>query len=1205
MVYGPHCLVSSSATLTATPLGNAEVPDGFTTLYFLSRTNGLILDQVSTVPSFTVTTVDVWRIHTLVYDPATLDLSDVVFGTTHAYTLQNILVQGGGAVCASLDMSGGGAKTVECQDACTADAGTISALNPDLCLVDGAAQLEAAPDGNATVPDGYSVIHVLTTGQDLVILATSAEPSFPVAATGLFTIHTLVYDPATLDLSGVVPGETTGGNVAALLLQGGGSICGSLDVQGAQFQVADCAPVCDAFAGTITATDPEVCRVDGIAHLDAVPAGDAVVPDGYSVAYILARANGIIENVEPNSDFEWPLLGAYVIHTLVYDPFTLNPFTVQLGTTNIAEIDAELQQGGGSVCGSLDLAGAPITVIDCTPPCEAFAGTLTAVESEVCRVDGIAHLVSTPNGDAVVPAGYSVVYVLARANGIIENVEPNSDFEWPLLGDYVIHTLVFDPATLNPLTVSLGSTNISFLFDQLLQGGGTLCGSLDVVGAAFSVIDCAPPCEEYAGVGGDRILCFNDPATELFSLLTDAPDEGGSWFSPDGLAFSGTFNPATDAQGVYVYLVTDGPDCPGDTTQLVISLIECPGPCDANAGPDASVSICSSQAALSLATLLNGDLGGTWTNPAGLVFSGVIEPAIDAAGTYAYVVGASDECAGDTALVSVSLINAPDAGASAQVVVCDSGEPINCLAELGGNPSTNGSWTGPNGTPFSGTFDPDVDAPGVYTYLVSGTPPCADDLATLVIVVQNCCDAGSDAETTVCFTDAPFNLFDLLNGDPCPGGSWTDPVGEANNGFFLPSANLSGAYVYTVAGQNGTPTSSTVSISVIECPTDCEADAGTLTPDQPEVCLDNGFAMLMALANDDAVEPAGYITLYLLTQGDDAVISQLFNAPLFTVDATGTYTIHTFIYDLATFPFQTAIVLGQSTLNDVHALLIQGGGNICASLDLAGAQFFVSECFDPCAGVAGADATVQVCNDGSVTVLFPLLGGSPLAGGSWFDTATPGLPLFDGFYDSMIGQGGTFGYTVSGGPDCDADTAYIEVVEIDCIDPCVLSSPDAGIGGDILRCSADPVTELFDLLQGTPDVGGSWTGPDGNAFSGSFDPATDAQGIYVYMVFDLLECDPDTTQLNISVVDCPELHATLTTWPNPTTDFTRIELPAALRPGASILITDALGRTMRMPLEVNGRTLIVNASAAANGTYTLRAIDGQTSHMARFSVHGR
>ena len=813
-----QCLVNGSVTLIAVPGGNAVVPPGYQLGYVLTRTNGLSIEQVGPDPTFTVSTVDAWRIHSLVYDPNTLDFP-AILDLSHAYQLQDLLVQGGGGICASLNISGAFTKTTECEQNCGADAGTISALNPDQCLIDGTAQLEALPDGNAVVPPGYSVLHVLTTGPDLLLLAVGGEPSFSVEFEGPFTIHTLVYDPATLDLSGVVFGETSGFEIAALFQQDGGPICGSLDATGAQFQVADCNPVCDAFSGTLTAVASEVCRENGIAHLDAVPNGDAVVPDGYSIAYILARANGVIENVEPFTLFEWPLIGEYVIHTLVYDPFTLDPYTVQLGTTNIAEINAVLIQGGGSVCGSLDLTG-----------------------------------------------------------------------------------------------------------------------------AVFTVIDCAPPCDADAGVGGDRILCFIDPIIDLFTLLSDSPDGDGSWFGPDGGAFSGTFNPATDAPGVYVYSVTDGPDCPGDTAQLVISLIECPGPCDANAGSDASVAICSSQAALPLGTLLNGDAGGNWSNPEGLPYSGVFDTAIDAAGTYTYVVGASDDCAGDTAVITVSLVNAPDAGASSQFSLCDSDAPVFCLGLLGGSPDEGGTWTGSDGAPFNGTFDPAVDLPGVYTYIVSGTPPCADDQATLAIVVQNCCDAGESAEMTVCFTDPPFSMIDQLGGNPCPGGSWTDPASQLHANTFNAAIDASGEYTYTVPGPPGEPAFvATLTVSVIECPNTCEADAGTISNEQQVLCLENGSALLVATPNGDAVVPAAYETLFVLTSGQGLVIIDADAVQFFTVSAAGLYTIHTLVYDPNTLDI-SAIEFGTTTGSDVNALLIQGGGNICASLDVAGAQFLVNDC---------------------------------------------------------------------------------------------------------------------------------------------------------------------------------------------------------------------------------------------------------------------
>ncbi|MBL0342786.1 MAG: hypothetical protein IPP71_18985 [Bacteroidetes bacterium] len=79
----------------------------------------------------------------------------------------------------------------------------------------------------------------MTSGSGLVIEQVNATPTFTVTAGGNYTIHTLVYNPATLDLSIVVPGQTTGFDVNGLLVQGGGSICASLDVAGAPIAVED------------------------------------------------------------------------------------------------------------------------------------------------------------------------------------------------------------------------------------------------------------------------------------------------------------------------------------------------------------------------------------------------------------------------------------------------------------------------------------------------------------------------------------------------------------------------------------------------------------------------------------------------------------------------------------------------------------------------------------------------------------------------------------------------------------------------------------------------------------------------------------------------------------------------------------------------------------------------------------------------------
>ncbi|MCR9103046.1 MAG: hypothetical protein NXI25_24040, partial [bacterium] len=103
--------------------------------------------------------------------------------------------------------------------------------------------LSATPNGDIVVPTDYEVVYVLTSGAGLVIEQAGASPSFTVSTPGDYTIHTLVAEtsdntsPDFLDLSIINFGTTPASDVVALLEQGGGSICGSLDVTGAPITV--------------------------------------------------------------------------------------------------------------------------------------------------------------------------------------------------------------------------------------------------------------------------------------------------------------------------------------------------------------------------------------------------------------------------------------------------------------------------------------------------------------------------------------------------------------------------------------------------------------------------------------------------------------------------------------------------------------------------------------------------------------------------------------------------------------------------------------------------------------------------------------------------------------------------------------------------------------------------------------------------------
>ncbi len=374
----PVALVEGSATISATEGTAPFVPAGYSVLYVLTEGAGLVIVDAAATPSFTVTAAGDYTIHTLVYDPLTLDISTVEFGVTTGFDVNGLLIQGGGEICGALDVAGA-AIVVEEEETCDATAGTLVADASPVTLVEGSATISATEGTAPFVPAGYSVLYVLTEGAGLVIVDAAATPSFTVTAAGDYTIHTLVYDPLTLDISTVEFGVTTGFDVNGLLIQGGGEICGALDVAGALIVVEDEVVVtCDATAGTLTADASPVTLVGGSATISATEGTAPFVPEGYSVLYVLTEGAGlVIIDAATTPSFTVDAIGDYTIHTLVYDPLTLDVSTVEFGVTTGFDVNGLLIQGGGDICGALDVAGAPIVVDEVVGLIEGMNGSLS------------------------------------------------------------------------------------------------------------------------------------------------------------------------------------------------------------------------------------------------------------------------------------------------------------------------------------------------------------------------------------------------------------------------------------------------------------------------------------------------------------------------------------------------------------------------------------------------------------------------------------------------------------------------------------------------------------------------------------------------------------------------------------------------------------------------------------------------------------
>ncbi|QQS73892.1 MAG: gliding motility-associated C-terminal domain-containing protein [Flavobacteriales bacterium] len=563
------------------------------------------------------------------------------------------------------------------------------------------------------------------------------------------------------------------------------------------------------------------------------------------------------------------------------------------------------------------------------------------------------------------------------------------------------------------------------------------------VSSTVTVAVQAPP---DAGSDGSLTLCISSPASDLFTALGGSPDTGGTWSGPSAIA-GGSFDPATMNAGDYTYTVAGISPCPADNAVVTVTVVAAP-----DAGTPGSITLCASDVAIDLFGELGGtpDAGGAWAGPS-TVSGGQFDPATMSAGVYTYTINVPPPCVNVSSTVTVAVQAPPDAGSDGSLTLCISSPASDLFTALGGSPDTGGTWSGPSAI-TGGSFDPATMNAGDYTYTVAGISPCPADNAVVTVTVVAAPDAGTPGSITLCASDVAIDLFGELGGTPDAGGAWAGPS-TVSGGQFDPATMSAGVYTYTI---NVPPpcvnVSSTVTVAV-QAPPDAGSD-GVLT-----LCISSPASDLFA-ALGGSPDPGG------TWSGPSAVTGGQFDPA--TMNA-GDYT-----YTVA--------------------------GNSPCPADNAVATVTVSTEPDP-----GDDDILNLCAAGDPLDLFPVLGGADI-GGSW---TGPSGGSFNGTFIPGTSAAGNYTYTIPGAAPCPSVSAVLSVN--------VVSNADAGGDGSIALCSSADAISLFTRLQGTPDTGGDWLAPNGSPFSGTFNALSDATGMYTYVVIVPTPCVNDTAQVLVDV----------------------------------------------------------------------------------------
>lgn len=695
---------------------------------------------------------------------------------------------------------------------------------------------------------------------------------------------------------------------------------------------------------------------------------------------------------------------------------------------------------------------------------------------------------------------------------------------------------VFDGATTGGTLLATGTSITSLAGQTFTATDATGCltfrfqsdGSGTAAGWQARIVTTPWP-----GTAGSATVCSSGPTLDLFSLLGALPDPGGSWTAPGGASHSGTLNPAIDPGGTYTYTHAGAPPCPDASAAVTVTRVLAP-----SAGTNGTATFCATGASAALINFLGGtpDAGGTWSGPNG-PHSGTFNPAVDPAGTYTYTVMGAPPCANASATVIVTVNPPANAGTSGSTSVCSNGAPFALIGILGGSPQLTGAWTGPGGAPVSGTYTPGTSTPGVYTYTVPGLPPCPAAISTVTVLQTPAPNAGISRSITVCSDDAPFSMVGQLLGSPDAGGTWLGPLG-AHGDQFNPAVDPAGAYTYTVAGTGPCANASaTLTITVRQRPS--AGTNGSIT-----LCTTDGsFNLFSALGGTPNVggtwrDPSNAVHSGIFIPGTSATGAYTYTVtglpPCAPSSATVTVAVNT--APNAGTGAGTTVCSNDASFS-LFGLLggsPQAGGTWTGPLgahsgtfnpasDPAGAYTYTVLGLAPCANAsatvnvtvnpapqAGTDGSRTVCANAADFDLIDELGGSPWTTGTW---TAPGGGASTGIFTPGTSPAGVYTYTVTGLAPCAPAIATVTVG--------VVAPPNPGTNGSITVCSSDAPVNLFALLGGSPQPGGTWTAPGGAPHSGTYLPGTQAGGNYTYTVAGTTPCGPLSAVVQVNRVIAP------------------------------------------------------------------------------------
>ena len=188
-----------------------------------------------------------------------------------------------------------------------------------------------------------------------------------------------------------------------------------------------------------------------------------------------------------------------------------------------------------------------------------------------------------------------------------------------------------------------------------------------------------------------------------------------------------------------VYLAWHIPAGGLDGWRLFIDEV-CVNVCDPAPSTDGTMDVCRLDGTVDMNTVITpGENFGTWTfdaNPL-LVSGSMMDISTLADGTYSLDYVVVGGCSTDSAVGTITVFGAPNAGNDGALTVCQN-QPFDLLSALSGSVDLGGTWLDPSGTSLTSS-SVIAGAEGTYTYqYIATNGVCADDTSEVVVTVGAC-----------------------------------------------------------------------------------------------------------------------------------------------------------------------------------------------------------------------------------------------------------------------------------------------------------------------------------------------------------------------------------------------------------------------------------------------------------------------------------